>query len=113
MKRDNAWPWVAASAVEGLSELTLHDLKPGNYTVKLYFAELDRAAPGDRIQTIHIQGKAVLTDFDIRSKSRGTMTGIVEEFSNVVVDDTLTINFQATGGNGRSLISGVEIIRNP
>jgi outer membrane protein assembly factor BamB len=108
MKGDNAWPWVAASAVEGLSELILHDLKPGHYTVKLYFAEFDRAAPGERVQTISLQGKTVLTDFDIRSKSQATMTGIVEEVSEVVVAGTLTINLNAT--RGKSLISGVEVI---
>ena len=112
MKRGDVWPWVAASAVEGLAELILHDLKPGNYTVKLYFAERDGVAPGGRTQTIHVQGKAVLTDFDILAKSKATMTGIVEEVPNVAVDGTLTINLQATGRNERSLISGVEVIRN-
>jgi outer membrane protein assembly factor BamB len=109
MKGGDAWPWVAASAVEGLEELTLHDLKPGNYTVKLYFAELDGVAAGDRVQSISLQGNAALTDFDVRSTARATMTGIVEESGDVIIDGTLTINFQSI--RGKSLISGIEIIR--
>jgi hypothetical protein len=110
MKGDEAWPWVAASAVEGLEEITLHDLKPGNYTVKLYFAELDDVAPGDRVQTVKVQGETVLTDFDIRSKSKASMTGVIEEVPNVIVAGTLTITLNAT--RDKSLISGIEVIRN-
>lgn len=112
IKGGEAWPWVTASAVEGLTELTLHDLKPGNYTVKLYFAELDGVAPDARIQTINVQDKAVLTDFDILAKSQETMTGTVEEIQKVVVDNALMINLQATGQSKKTLISGVEVIRN-
>jgi outer membrane protein assembly factor BamB len=109
IKGGDAWPWVAASAVEDLEELTLHDLKPGRYTVRLYFAEIGNASPDERLQTISLQDKAVLTDFDILAKSKATMTGIVEEIPDVVVDGTLTVNLQAT--RGKSLISGIEIIR--
>lgn len=109
MKGSDAWPWVAASAVEGLEELILHDLKPGNYTVRFYFAELDGAAPGERVQTISLQGKAVLTDVDIRSRAKAAMTGIIEQVDGVMVDGILTINLQST--DGESLISGIEVIR--
>lgn len=111
MKGNEAWPWVAASAVEGLEEITLHDLKPGQYTVKLYFAELDDVVPGNRVQTVKVQGKTVLTNFDIRSKSKTPMTVIVEEVPNVIIAGTLTVTLNAT--RDKSLISGIEVIRNP
>jgi outer membrane protein assembly factor BamB len=109
MKSGDGWPWVAASAVEGLKELTLHDLKPGRYTVRLHFAELMDVDAGGRVQNISLQGKKVLSDFDIRSAARVTMTGTVQQIDDVNVDDTLTIDLQPT--HGKSLISGIEIIR--
>ena len=78
--------------------------------MKLYFAELDDVVPGDRVQTIKVQGKTMLTDFDIRSKSKTPMTGIVEVVPNVIVAGTLTITLNATRD---TLISGIEVIRNP
>jgi hypothetical protein len=113
IKGGEAWPWIAASAVEGLEELTLHDLKPGRYTVKLYFAELGNDVSKDRIQTIDLQGETVLSDFDIQVEAKATMTGIVRQFDEVevVVDGTLTITLDA--GRGKSLISGIEVLRTP
>lgn len=109
MKHGDGWPWVAASAVEGLKELTLHDLKPGRYTVRLHFAELDDIGPGDRVQTISLEGKAILRDLDICSEASSAMTGIVRQIDDVAIDGTLTFNIQAK--SGRSLISGIEAIR--
>lgn len=111
IKGGEAWSWVAASAVEGLEEITLHDLKPGNYTVKLYFAELDGVAPGDRTQTVHVQGNAALNDFDILNEAKSPMTGLIRQFDDVTVDGTLTVTLAAA--RGKTLISGAEIIRRP
>ncbi|QDT98922.1 outer membrane protein assembly factor BamB family protein [Gimesia aquarii] len=111
MQGDNEWPWVAASTVKGLQELTLHDLKPGTYTVKLYFAEVDDIQPGQRKQTISLQGQPVLSDFDILAEAKQSMTGITRQVENIKVDGTLTMTLQALTGN--SLISGIEITRAP
>lgn len=108
-KGGEGWPWVAASAVEGLEELTLHDLKPGRYTVRLFFAEIGSQAQGDRIQTIDIQGRTVLDDFDIRMESGDSMSGIVREIADVHVEETFTINLRTS--RGKSLISGLELLR--
>lgn len=109
IKGGEAWPWVAASAVEGLEELTLHDLKTGRYTVRLHFAELRSGAVGDRQQTISLQGTTTLTNLDIHAEAKSFMTGIVRQFDGIVVDGSLTITLLAT--RGKSLISGVEVIR--
>ncbi|MEQ9407692.1 MAG: PQQ-binding-like beta-propeller repeat protein [Fuerstiella sp.] len=113
IKGGDAWPWTAASAVEGLEELTLHNLKPGRYTVRLHFAELTEESSRDRLQTISLQGRAVLTDFNIRAQAAGTMIGIVREFSDVIVDGSLTMTLRTSDQSQRSLISGLEIIRTP
>jgi len=113
IKGGDAWPWTAASAVEGLEELTLYDLKPGRYTVRLYFAELTGASSPERLQTVSLQDKAVLNDFNILAEANGTMIGVVKEFSDVIVDGTLKLTLHAANQSQRSLISGLEIIRIP
>lgn len=107
----DAWPWVAASAVEGLQELTLHDLAPGRYTVRLYFAEVTENATASRSQSVLLQDKSVLANFNIRTQANGKMVGIVREFSDVVVDGTLKLTLRAADQNQKSLISGMELIR--
>ncbi len=113
IKGGDSWPWIAASAVEGLEELTLHDLKPGRYTVRLHFAELDEESSSDRIQTVSLQDKPVLSDFDIRAEAKGPMIGVVKEISDVIVDGTMKITLHSTDKSQASLISGIEIIRIP
>ncbi len=104
------WPWVTASVAEGLNSLTLHDLKPGRYTVRLYFVEPDQRSPGDRVQNVSLQGHIVLADLDVIAQAGGPMQGIVREVNDVEVDDALTLDLSAKKGN--SIISGIEIIRN-
>jgi hypothetical protein len=110
IKGGNAWPWAAASAVEGLEELTLHQLKPGHYTVRLFFAERDQA-PENRLQTVSLQNKSVLTDFSIRAEAGGSMIGVVKEFTSIAVDGTLKLTLATADPNHKSLISGLEVIR--
>lgn len=109
MKGGTGWPWVAASSVEGLKILILQDLKPGKYTVRLYFAETSELRPGDRLQNIFLNGEMVLNDFDILADAKQPMTGIVRQVDGVMIDDTFTMRLQST--IGKSLISGLELIR--
>lgn len=102
-------PWIAASTVEGLQELKLHDLKPGRYTVRLHFAETRNAKIGERRQTIWLQGKPALRDFDIHAIAKAPMTGLTREFETEIEDGTLQLKLEATAG--QSLISGIEIVR--
>ena len=113
IKGGDSWPWTAASAVEGLEELTLHDLKPGRYAVRLHFAELGGDSSRDRLQTVSLQDEVVLMDFNIRDAATGEMIGVVREFSDVIVDGALKLTLQSTDQSHRSLISGLEIIRRP
>lgn len=113
MNGGNSWPWVAGSAVEGLEELTLHDLKPGSYIVRLHFAELDEESSSDRLQTVSLQDNPVLTNFNIRAEAKGSKIGVVNEISDVNVDGTLKITLHPADKSQLSLISGLEIIRMP
>ena len=111
MNKGQSQPWIGASTVEGLEELKLHDLNPGRYSVRLHLAETGGAKKGERIQTIQLQGKSVLSGFDIHSAANGSMTGLVREFETEIDDGTLKLNFKASVG--LSLISGIELIRKP
>ncbi len=109
MKAGGEWPWVTASVVEGLEQLTLHNLKPGTYTVRLFFTEPDNLKPKDRVQTVSLQGQVVLRDLDVLSDAGSPMHGIVRQIEDVKVEDVLILNLLAT--NGQSVISGLEVIR--
>ena len=101
--------WVTASMAEGLEELVLHDLKPGHYVVRLLFAEPDDLAVGSRVQHVSLQDRVVLPDFDVRAEAGGVMRGIVREVDHVQVDGPLKLNLSAV--SGKTLISGIEVIR--
>lgn len=110
-------PWVAASGARGLRKLTipLADRDAGErlYTVRLCFAEPDGLEPGRRIFHVAIQGRQVLTDFDISQEAGGPMTSIVREFKGIAVTDQLTITLTPTAGDhtGAPVLCGVEVVQ--
>ena len=108
MKPGQSPPWIAASTVEGLQEIRLHDLKPGRYTVRLHFAETRNAKAGERRQSVWLQGTPVLRNFDIHATAQAPMTGLVREFKTKVEDGSLHLKLTATRGD--SLISGLELV---
>lgn len=81
------------------------------YTVRLYFAEPDELAAGQRIFTVALQDKPVLEDFDVVRAAGGNSRVVVREFSNVIIKDDLTIRFStAAGASHGPVICGVELI---
>lgn len=108
MKKGDGWPWVAASAAEGLKQINLHDLKPGRYTVRLFFAEFDDLDAGERVQSVAVQEKSVVPTLDIVAEAGSPLSGVVRQIDNVTVESTLTIDLTAT--TGQTLISGFEVM---
>jgi hypothetical protein len=98
-------------------------LSPGTYRVRLYFAELywGPGCPGGgngtgaRVFSIALEGKTVLTDFDLFAASGGCMasktvsTGspVVQSFDVVVKDGTLDLVGTASKDNAK--LSAIEI----
>jgi hypothetical protein len=109
MSQKDQQPWVTASMAEGLESVTIKDLKPGTYHVRLYFAEPDKIRVGERVQDIHLQDQAVRTDFDILASSGEPMSGVVIDCHDIKVDGTFKLNL--TPVRGMTLISGVELQR--
>ncbi|KAH7844775.1 hypothetical protein Vadar_031560 [Vaccinium darrowii] len=103
-------------------------LRKGSYKVRLHFAEImfsdDQtfSSLGRRIFNVAIQGKEVLTDFNIKEKAGGVGIGIPEEFPEVLVNgSTLEIHLYWKGKGTNSipdkgvygpLISAIEITPN-
>ncbi|XP_031106377.1 probable LRR receptor-like serine/threonine-protein kinase At1g53430 isoform X1 [Ipomoea triloba] len=79
-------------------------MKQGSYKVVLHFAEImfsndsNYSSLGRRLFDVKIQGKVVLTDFNIAEEAKGAGIGITREFGDVLVNgSTLEIHLYWTG----------------
>jgi hypothetical protein len=101
-------PWVCASGVQGIKSLRLTELKSGTFTVRFYFVEPQHTVAGARVFDVALQGKPVLSNFDIFVAAQGRMKCLVKEFTDVQLDGECTLSF--TAHKGRSLLSGIELV---
>ena len=79
--------YVAAGDV-GASMKYGIDLEPGQYTVKLYFAEFFHNSAGLRRFGVKINDKLVLSDFDPFTEANGKNKAVCKVFYNVNVDQS-------------------------
>jgi hypothetical protein len=77
--------------------------------VRLYFAEPTAKKPGERVFSVMLQGKEVLTDFDIFREAGSTGVGVVKEFRGVFADRILTLKLSPKAGD--TLLCGIEVVR--
>ncbi len=80
-----------------------------SFTVSLYFAEPDARAPGERVFSVRIQGRDVLTDFDIVEEAGGPNRGLVHRFPGVRATDAVTVEF-VSQAELPALVCGVELV---
>ncbi len=107
-------PWVSASALEGIRSLdiTLSEVplaEDPEYTVRLYFAELENLRPGERVFTISLQGREVTRHFDIVREAGKPDKEVVQTYRGIKAGKTLRLELTPT--RGKPLISGLELIR--
>lgn len=102
------WPWVCASGAEGITSLRLSGIKPGSFTVRLYFIEPHQTTKGARRFDVTLQGNTVFKDFDVFAEAGGTMKCAVKEFSNVTLSNTCEVKL--TSRSGKTLLSGIELV---
>lgn len=85
----------------------------GRYTVRLHFAEIFSAKPGERRENIDINGERVLSNFDIVTIA-GENRALVKEFPNIAPDakGNIVIRISAVPGSPdqNAKISGIEIL---
>lgn len=112
-------PWVFASCGRGLRRCLLPLLgaqdKPAEYTVRLYFAELENAQEGERVFDIKLQGQMVLEGFDVVKEATGPARAVTREFPGVSVDRDLEIeliprNQKPSSMTQAPVLCGVEVL---
>ena len=110
--RGSKLPWVAASGLEGSTEIAISVAKNKDttqrYTVRLYFAEKAGVGHDQRVFSVKIQGREVIRDLDVAKASGGTTQAIVREFKNIQIGDILTVSL--TPKTGTPLICGIELV---
>jgi hypothetical protein len=107
-------PWIFSSCGRGLKRCVVPVLgegdKPADYTVRLYFAELENAQPGSRVFDVRLQGKTVLAGFDPSKEAGGTHRAVIKEFPGVRVNRNVEIELVPNPGAPGPILSGVEIL---
>ncbi|MBL7132752.1 MAG: PQQ-binding-like beta-propeller repeat protein [Phycisphaerae bacterium] len=106
---DGGPAWVGASGVVGARTVSVPLGGSGKYTIRLHFAEIEGLAADERIFDVAVQGRDVLTRFDVARSAGGAMRSVVKEFTDVTVNGTLTVTL--TPRKGRTLLCGLEAIR--
>ena len=84
--------------------------EPGEavYTVRLTFAELEDAQPGERVFDVYIGGKKVLERFDVVEATGGPLKGVTREFPSIRATEELNVTFRPIVG--RPLLCGMELV---
>jgi outer membrane protein assembly factor BamB len=106
--------WVASSGVKGVEAVYVSlSAKPVKltYTVRLHFLEPDRLSAGKRRFSVSLQGKGVLTDFDIAREAGGPNRAVVREFRGVRVRHGLMVTFRPSSSApvGAAVLCGIEV----
>ena len=106
--------WVVASGYEGLKPFSIplcanKKAKPATHKVRLYFIEPSKEVkPGDRVFSVKLQDRQVLTDFDIAKAAEGYARGVVKEFTGVRAGAVLKVALLPK--KGAPVLCGVEIV---
>lgn len=104
--------FVTGSGGEGIETINISMGKQflkGEYTVRLFFSEKKGVSKGERIQTISIQNKPVLKEYEILRETGISNIGVVKEFKDIKIStDELIIKL--TSVSGKTLLCGIEVI---
>jgi hypothetical protein len=94
-------------------QLNANRMGEARHTVRLHFAELDAAAPGERVFDILLNGKVAATGVDI-AREVGPAKALVKEFRGVVCGGSLDVQLRGPAApteKNAPLLSALEIIR--
>ena len=79
------------------------------FTVSLYFGEPEPLTPGQRVFSVKIQGREVLTNFDIVREAGGADYSIVRQFTGIRAGNDLQLEFVPATALP-PLICGVKLV---
>lgn len=90
--------------------------RPRTLAVRLHFAELEDAKPGERVFDVKLQGKVVLRDFDIAAIAGSGNRAVVKDFRGIVASRALTLELipkaQEITDLTAPVLCGLEILSN-
>jgi hypothetical protein len=106
--------WVAASGVAGVRRVSVtlarDDAPPRSYLVRLHFAEVEHARPGDRVFSISLQDREVIRRLDVVREAGAPWTALVREVRGIQVADKLTLTLSPEAGSFLPpVLCGLEI----
>jgi outer membrane protein assembly factor BamB len=109
------YSWVTSSGLKNVNEITIALGKmpePRAYTVRLYFAEPDKLPAGKRLFNVALQGKVMLTDFDIVAEAKGSGRTLIKEFKGIPVQGQLTVTLTPSEQSEvrATVLCGLELI---
>jgi hypothetical protein len=107
--------WVTSNGMKNVSEIsiTLGTMPaPQYYTVKLYFAEPDKIAAGQRVFHVDLGKQRVLSDFDVAKEAGGAGKSLIKEFKGVQAQGNLVVRLTPTKDAEirQTILCGVELI---
>jgi hypothetical protein len=86
---------------------------PREFTLRLHFAELDDAKPGQRVFDVKVQGRTVLDALDV-AREAGVGTALVKEFQHVAAGEAMTVEFVPRGTTLRRdsapILNALEVV---
>lgn len=117
----NGTPWSTAHSIIGTLSPQLYQscrygnfyypisVPNGNYAVILKFAEISRTGAGQRVFNVQINGKPVLTNFDIIGAVGAPFVTLDKTFLAVVSNGALVLGF-TQGPADLPLVNAIEIL---
>ena len=66
--------------------------------------------PGQRVFDVSIEGKKLLTKFDVAREAGGINRSLVKRFEGVMIDGKLDIELTPTGKDHVPMLSGIEVL---
>jgi len=84
-------------------------LEPRPFVVRLHFGEPEPLEPGQRVFDVRLQGRRALEGFDIVREAQSADRGVVKEFRDVLIGESLRVEFEPRSPLP-PLISGIELI---
>ncbi len=107
-------PPQMSAGFERLMVIPRHMARPRTLSLRLHFAEIEDAKPGQRVFDVKLQGKTVLTDFDIVKAAGGPNRAVIKRFDDVVAAGAVTLELvpktQQVTASTAPIISGIEVI---
>lgn len=109
---EEALNWVGASGVRGARRIQWKLPLPDTATkvsLRLVFSEPDGLSAGERVFSVRVNGREVISDLDVAAeadRSRGT---IVRDIDNVEAAGTFDIQLVPKAGSREPVLSGVAV----